>query len=66
MGHTQASTTQRYAHLADSAQRRSAGAFPNVLGDQKKLPSSTSKTKTPTSKSKREKSVRVPALLAGD
>ncbi|HUZ47333.1 MAG TPA: site-specific integrase [Terriglobia bacterium] len=31
LGHTQASTTQRYAHLADSPQRQAANLFPAIL-----------------------------------
>ena len=31
LGHTQASTTQRYAHLADNPQRDAANLFPAIL-----------------------------------
>jgi site-specific recombinase XerD len=31
LGHTQASTTQRYAHLADNPQRDAANLFPTIL-----------------------------------
>lgn len=31
LGHTQASTTQRYAHLADNPQRDAANLFPQIL-----------------------------------
>jgi integrase len=53
LGHTQPSTTTRYAHVADQALRDIANGFPDVLGDPKKPPAS-------------EKPARVPTLLAGD
>jgi integrase len=34
LGHTEAETTQRYAHVADEAQRKAANQFPNVFADR--------------------------------
>lgn len=35
LGHTQASTTQRYAHLADEPLRQAAELFSTRVGEQK-------------------------------
>lgn len=53
LGHTQPSTSARYAHASDRALRDITNGFPDVLGDRKKPPASG-------------KPARVPTLLAGD
>jgi integrase len=70
LGHTQPSTTKRYAHLADGAQRSVSNSFPKVMV-LKKLPAkgvTQKKGKKPVVASNALTTVRnrVPALMAGD
>jgi integrase len=59
LGHTQASTTQRYAHVADGALRNIANDFSEVLASQKQ-----SKTAKKSAKPKKaDLAGRAPALL---
>ena len=69
LGHTQAATTQRYAHVADGALRSIANGFSEVLAPEKPPQSSAekrSKKKGKNRTSERAKPNRVSALLAGD